>query len=149
MTGPAMRSTPVTGPATSPHASSPTASYAPTTSTPAAAFAASYSQGHTSTQASTTSSAPASTAAAAAAAAHTGDYVSGEQYRYALTNFVRTPIQKYPHFHPPTDWPTFRFSPYGPGFGFGYDRPSRIRRSRNSGPSSKNRSGRSRGSRHA
>jgi hypothetical protein len=78
----------VTGPGTSPHASNPTASYAPTTSTPAAAFAASYTQGYTPTQTSTPASAP----APAHTAAHTSDYVSGEQYRYALTNFVRTSI---------------------------------------------------------
>ena len=35
----------------------------------------------------------ASAPASIAAAAHTGDYVSGECYRYALTNFVRTSIQ--------------------------------------------------------
>jgi hypothetical protein len=123
----------VTGPAT--HAPTPAASYASTASTPAAAIAASY----TSTQASTPASAPASTAAAA----HTGDYVSGEQYRYALTNFVRISIISL-HFHPLTGHPI-------PHMDLDSDslRPSRIRRSRNSGPSSKSRSDRSHGSKHA
>ena len=90
----------MTGPATSPHASNPTTSYAPTTSTPAAAFAASYTQDYASTQASTTTSAP-SSSSSSAAATHTGDYVSGEQYRYALTNFVRTNIQSQNITFPP------------------------------------------------
>jgi hypothetical protein len=83
-------STPATSYASTPatsYASTPAASYASTASTPAATLAASYA----STQAST----PASTPSSTAAASNTGDYVSGEQYRYALTNFVRKCNQKY------------------------------------------------------
>ena len=173
MTGPAMRSTPATGPPTSTHASdgnygsaptanygsapasygstpaasyasnpaasygsTPTASYATTASTPAAALAASYASTHAST--------PSSTSASSAAASHTGDYVSGEQYRYALTNFVRTHLSKISLHFPLTGLPI-------PHMGSDSDsrRPSHIRRSRNSGPSSKSRSGRSHGSKHA
>jgi hypothetical protein len=100
----------VTGPATSSdgnYVSAPGASYAAarpvvnytsTASTPAATYAATYA----SAQASTRASVPTSTSTAAAAThTHTNDFVSGEQYRYALTNFVRTNI--YPkgslHFH--------------------------------------------------
>ncbi|KAI0277297.1 hypothetical protein BGY98DRAFT_631609 [Russula aff. rugulosa BPL654] len=97
MTGPAMRSAPVTGPATSSdgnYVSAPGASYAAarpvvnytsTASTPAATYAATYA----SAQASTRASVPTSTSTAAAAThTHTNDFVSGEQYRYALTNFA-------------------------------------------------------------
>ena len=161
MTGPAVRSTPATGPATSTdgnYASSPTASYAsnpvttyasnPATSyasTPATSYAtastpaASYAANYASSQASAPASAPVSTAAA------TGDYVSGEQYRYALTNFVRTSIKNpititFPLTRPPI-----------PHMDLDLDslRLSHIRRSRNSGPSSKSRSGKLHGSRHA
>lgn len=90
MTGPVMRTTVITGPAThsstsdANYASTPAASYPSTAPTPAATLAASYASAQAST--------PASTPSSAAAA---GDYVSGEQYRYALTNFVRTFYPKY------------------------------------------------------
>src|SRR6266849_736753 len=137
MTGPAMRSTPVTGPGSASDtsyvstpaasyastASTPATSYAPSPSTPAASYAASYASPH------------ASTPAGAGAVLHTDDYVSGEQYRYALTNFVRTSIKEiYPL--------TFLPIPHVDAYSYSL-RPSHIRRSRNSGPSSKSRIGRS------
>jgi hypothetical protein len=167
MTGPAMRSAPVTGPATSSsdgnyvltpaasyastpastshaatnYASTPATSYASTAPTPAASYAANYA----STQAST----PASPPAGAAGVAHAGDYVSGEQYRYALTNFVRTNIYHQNHHHISADsnWPSD--SPFGSGLARDSLRPLHTRKSRNSGPSSKSRSGKSHGSKHA
>jgi hypothetical protein len=148
MTGPTMRSTPVTGPATSTsnhpptsaasyastasiYPSTPAASYASTASTypstPATSYAStaptypstpatSYASPASTPAASyapTQASPPASTPSSTAAAAQTGDYVSAEQHRYVLTNFVRTSIQKYP-FTIPTD--SSSDSPYGFGF---------------------------------
>ena len=92
-----------------------------------ATIAASYSSTH-----------PASTATAA----HIGDYFSEEQYRYALTNFVRTSIQ-YHYIFPLTSLPIPHVD-----WGSGSLRLSHIRRSRNRGLCLKNRSGRSHGSKH-
>jgi hypothetical protein len=73
-------------------------SYVPT---PAASYAANYASPEAST---------ASTPASTPAASYTGDYISGEQYRYALTNFVRTSIQNISFTFPLTFLP---IPPYG------------------------------------
>jgi len=151
MTGPVMRSTAITGPAThsstsdanypstpaASYPSNPATSYHSTAPTPAATLAASYASAQAST--------PASTPASTAAATH-GDYVSGEQYRYALTNFVRTFYPKYIITFPLI---SLLISHMDSNSDPNSLRPSHIRKSRNSGPSSKSRSGRSHGSKHA
>ena len=68
---------------------------------------------------------------------HASDHVSGEQYRYALTNFVRTSVKDVVPL-------TAHLIPHMDSL-----RPSLIKRSRNSGHSSRSRSGRSHGCRHA
>ena len=82
---------------------------------------------------------PSTVSSHAAASIHTPDHVSAEQYRYALTNFVRTFIQ---HIILLTDL----LIPHMDSL---IIRPSHIRRSKNSGLNSKSRSGRSHGSKHA
>ena len=100
MTGPGSDTSYVSNPA--PSYVSNTPSYDPTASSPAANYAANYVS-------------PQASPPAGAAAPHPDDYVSGEQYRYALTNFVRTSVQNH-IIYISTDFPSD--TPYGIVFVF-------------------------------